>query len=38
MTSTFFIRFATSITSLVVMLAVIAPMASAEVICGGSGC
>ena len=38
MTSKFFIRVATAITSVVVTLAVIAPMASADVICGGGGC
>jgi len=38
MTSKFFTRFATAITSLVMTIAVIAPMASADVICGGSGC
>ena len=38
MTSKFFTRLATAITSVVVMLAVIAPMASADVICSGGGC
>jgi hypothetical protein len=38
MTSKFFIRFATGIMSVVLTIAVVAPMASADVICGGAGC